>query len=272
MFFLVTIILGDIMRILITGSSSGIGYSLGRQLVYNGHTVYFTARTNEELNTLKKKLRDLKIDALSFKMDITTDDINLVDSLKIDCLICNAAVGIGGSLLYMDTEYLRQNYEVNVFSNINLIKKVYSNMEKDKIKGKIVVLSSISYMINFPFLGSYTSSKAALSSLIKTLKRELEYLDNGIKIYLVELGAYKTGFNQVMIDNKSKYLETNNKIYNNLDSINRLQRNLFSLIESKSFDLLNKRIINCIEKNKNTFCIRMPYIQQFLVKIYFVFH
>ena len=95
---MVKIVLGDTMRILITGASSGIGYKLGKELIKKGHTVYLTTHTDKELVTLKAKLLEERLDALSFKMDITTKDINLVDKLKIDCLINNASIGIGGSI------------------------------------------------------------------------------------------------------------------------------------------------------------------------------
>ena len=55
------------------------------------------------------------VDAHTFKMDITTDDIFLVDDLDIDCLINQAGIGLGDSILYMDIEVLRKNYEVNIF-------------------------------------------------------------------------------------------------------------------------------------------------------------
>lgn len=192
------------MRILITGAASGIGYNLGVELVKRNHTVYFTTHTEKELVTLKAKLLENKIDALSFKMDITTNDIKLVEKLKIDCLINNAAIGIGGSILHMNLDGLKLNYDVNIFSTINLIKKVYNNMVKDKINGKIIIISSLSYYIPLEFIGCYTSSKAALSTLVRTLKKELKYEDNNINLSLVELCAYNTGFNDVMIDNKTK--------------------------------------------------------------------
>ena len=108
------------MRILITGATSGIGYGLGCQLIRNGHTVYMTAQTKKELVYLKEKIKRDGYQAICFKMDITTDDIFLVDNIVIDCLINHAGIGIGGSLLYMDVECLRENYEVNIFSSFSL--------------------------------------------------------------------------------------------------------------------------------------------------------
>lgn len=260
------------MRILITGATSGIAYLLGKELIKRNHTVYFTTRTVKELYSLKEKLKTDKLDALCFKMDITTSDIELVDKIQIDCLINHAGIGIGGSLLYMDIEGLKENYEVNIFSSFKLLKRVYQNMEKDKIKGKIFVMSSLASMLPIPFLGCYTSSKAAISMLVKTIREELKYLNSDITISLIEPGAYKTGFNQVMIDNKSKYLEKGNKIYENTIYINRMQRNLFALMEKKDYSSLVFKIVKEIEKNNPKFLISEPLLQRIFAKIYFLFH
>ncbi len=260
------------MRVLITGATSGIAYKLGCELVRRGHTVYFTTHTVKELYYLEKKLKDDKIDALCFKMDITTDDICLVDKIKIDCLVNHAGIGVGGSILYMDIEGLRENYEVNVFSSFRLLKRVYQNMDKDHIKGKIFVTSSLVSMFPIPFLGCYTSSKAAISMLVKTIREELKYLESDVSISLIEPGAYKTGFNQVMIENKSKYLEKGNKIYDNLSSVNRLQRNLFALIEKDDYTSLVNKIVKEIESSEAKFLIREPLLQRIFVKLYLLFH
>ncbi len=99
------LILVIIMRILITGATSGIAYQLGCSLAKRNHMVYFTTHTDEELKQLKNKLKEDKVDALCFKMDITTDDIEKVDKIEIDCLVNHAGIGIGGSLLTMDVEH-----------------------------------------------------------------------------------------------------------------------------------------------------------------------
>ncbi len=260
------------MRILITGATSNIAYELGKKLAKRNHVVYFTTHTTKELKNLEKKLKEDKINALCFKMDITTEDIKLVDKLTIDCLINHAGIGIGGSLLYMDIEALRETYEVNIFSSFQLLKKVYQNMEKSNISGKIFVTSSLAGYLPFPFLGCYTSSKAAISILCKTINKELQYLKSNIKISAIELSAYHTGFNQVMIDNKSKYIEKGNKIEKNIESINRLQRNLFCLIEKENIDKLTDQLVKQIESKNPKLIIRTPWYLKILIKLYFLIY
>ena len=71
-------------------------------------------------------------------------------------------------------------------------------------------------MLPLPYLSCYTSSKAALSILCFTLKKELKQINSNISMSLIEPGAYQTGFNDVMINNKEKYLEENSEFYQNI--------------------------------------------------------
>lgn len=257
------------MRILITGATSGIGFDLAKSLSKKGHSVYITVHKNEQLKVLKKKLKDLNLNILCFKMDIRNKkDRSIIKFLNIDCLVNHAGIGNGGSLLYMDIDVLRDNYETNIFASFSLLQEFYKMKKEKKEKAKIFITSSIASMLPIPFIGCYTSSKAAISMLAFTLKEELKYLkDKDISISLIEPGAYKTGFNQVMIDNKNKFLEKNNKIYENRNSINKVQRNMFTIIESRSTDSLIKKIVKEIESDKPKFKIRRPILQGLSTKL-----
>lgn len=258
------------VKILITGSYSGIGYRLGCALAKKGHTVYMGVENKKQEENIKVKLRRDMIDANVIKLDITTSDIEKVDDLDLDCLINHAGIGVGGSILYMDIDDLRKNFEVNFFSSFELLKRVYKSMIRNKKNGKIFVTSSVTAYLPFPFLGCYTSSKAAISMLCRSIKMELDYLNNGISISIIEPGAYHTGFNQRMIDNKNIYLFKSSPFYKERESINRLQNNLFRLIEKDDYsDLINK-VVKEIEKKKPKFIIRRPWYMSFLVKLYFL--
>ena len=120
-------------------------------------------------------------------------------------------------------------------------------------------------------MGCYTSSKAAISILCKSIRYELKYLNNNIKISLIEPGAYHTGFNQVMTDNKELFSYKGSKIYKNMDKINRVQRNLFRLVESDNTNNLINKIVKEIYKDNPKFRIRKPFIQTIFLKLYLTF-
>lgn len=257
------------MNILITGATSNLGYNLAKKLYKKDHIVYITTHTYEELVMLKNKVREEQLNISCFKMDITNkNDRKLIEKLEIDVLINHAGIGCGGSILEMDIKVLRDNYETNIFSSFELLQEFYNIKKMQNKKAKIFVTSSIASMLPIPYLGCYTSSKAAISMLVFTIKKELKYLNNNISISLIEPGAYHTGFNQVMIDNKNIYSNKASKIYKNKDSINRLQRNLFALIEKNNYDKLVNKVIKEIESNNPKFKIRIPISQGLFAKLY----
>lgn len=258
------------MFVLVTGAYSGIGYKLGCSLAKRGHLVYMSVETEKQLKELRKKLEEEKIEAHAFKMDITTDDISLVDDLNIDCLINHAGVGLGGSVLDMDIDVLRKNYEVNVFSSFDLLKRIYHNMRERKVMGKIFVTSSVAAYLPFPFLGCYTSSKAAISALCRSIRKELEYLDSDITISIIEPGAYYTGFNQRMIESKNLYLDKKSLFYKNRNSINKLQKNLFRFMEKDSLDDLVEKVVAEVDSERAKFIIRRPWYISIFLKVYFL--
>ncbi len=262
------------MKILITGAASGIGFDLAKALAIRGHLVYITVHTKEEVKPVKEKIEKLNLPILCFKMDIRNkSDRGLINTLNIDCLVNHAGIGNGGSLLYMDIDVLKDNYETNIFASFSLLQEFYRIKKQRKEKGKIFITSSIASMLPIPFIGCYTSSKAAISMLAFTLKEELKYLkDKDISISLVEPGAFKTGFNQVMIDNKDKYLSHDNKIYHNRNSINHLQRNMFALIEKNNTKSLVKALVKEIESPNPKFKIRRPIIQGIMTKLYLLLY
>lgn len=260
------------MKILITGAASGIGFSLACMLSKRNHLVYITTKTNQELKTVKRRIKENHLRILAFKMNIRKkEDRKLIERIEIDCLVNHAGIGIGGSILEMDIDLLKENYETNVFSSFELLKEFYQLKTIKKEKAKIFVTSSIASMLPIPYLGCYTSSKAAISMLVFTIKEELKYLNPNITISLIEPGAYHTGFNQVMIDNKSINTNKDSKLYKNIDSVNCIQRNMFRIIEKDDYTSLINKIIKEIEKENPKFKIREPFLQEFFTKIYLAF-
>ena len=255
------------MRVLITGSSSGIGYEVGVRLAKAGHLVYMTGRTVKEVYYLRQKLQREGVNAVCLKLDLLTDDIYLANSLDIDCLFNHAGVGVSGSMLTTDDKALRDVYEVNFFRSFLFLKLVSQHMIKRHLNGKIFVTSSLLALYPLPFLGIYSSSKAAISSLVKAMQIESRVLDLSLSFCLIEMGAYSTGFNQFMVDGIEKYQALNVKFL----SIYNYQKKLFSILESQNIDNLANNIVKEMTKNKPRKILRLPWLQAILLKVYFVF-
>ena len=260
------------MKVLIVGGTANIGYLLAKKLYLKGNSVYIGVHKKSQISPLVDRLIKEQLCINVLKLDIESmDDRNKLKRINPDCLIVHSSVGYGGTLLDMNMDVVRQNYEVNVFSCFSLIQEFYNLKKNTKKKTKIFVTSSIAGYLPMPFLGSYSSTKSAITNICKALKYELKYINPNISISVVEPGCYHTGFNQVMIDNKEKYLDKNSKIYNNISNINRIQRNIFRLIEKDNYNDLVNKIVKELDSDNPKFIIRRPILQSIFLKIYLIF-
>lgn len=252
-------------KILITGATSGIAEELIKQ-IKNDYYIYVTTHTNSELKRMKHNYQN-NHNIECFKLDITDKiDRNKLYNLDVDILICNAAISIGGSIINMNVDDIRHNYEVNVFSNIEIIQIILKNMIK-KNRGKIVIMGSLASIIPIANIGSYSSTKAALVKISECLKRELKILNTNIKISLIEPGLYHTGFNNLMFDNKYD-TEFDDLFKEELELIRKKEK-IILFFERRDLNSIVRQIKKSLESDK--FIYRAPFTQSFIAKIYSLF-
>ena len=170
----------------------------------------------------------------------------------------------------MDFDRVRQNFETNVFSSFELVQIVMKNMLK-KGSGKIIIMSSLASIIPINFLGSYCGTKASISHMTRILKQEMKLLNKDIKIILIEPGMYYTGFNQVMLDNKYKYMDIDSYFKSQIALIRKKEKVLFSLLEKQRLNSIGNKIIKTIETDHPKFLYRAPLFQSLGAKIYNIF-
>ncbi len=256
------------MKILITGARSGIGYATALELLNKGHFVYLTVHTDEQLESLmeEEKLKDKNVELM--KLDITSEeDRNKVKDLDIDVLINNAAIGMGGSIVEASMEKIRENYEVNVFGTIAMT-QLYLRKMVDHDKGRIIMISSMIGEMPFPWLGIYSSTKAAITNISMALSQELKELESNVKVVIIEPGFYKTGFNEVMMDNKydddnSMFSKIREKIYNK-------EQMKVNLLTSETLKSIVDKIVEAVETEKPELKYKAPLIQSVLEKGYII--
>lgn len=253
------------MQILITGGASGIGYEVARKLAFKGHKVIIGVHNVKQANTLRKKVGN-KIKVL--KLDITNaNDRKKVKNLEIDCLINHAGIGYGGSISEIDMDKVRENFEVNVFSSFELLQIVLKKM-LEKNNGKILITSSLLGLMPMKFLGVYSATKSSIISLAMSLKNELKVLDSNVKISVIEPGAYNTGFNQVMLENKYPWMEKKSYFKEFIPQIRDEENKLFNFLEKKDLNSIVDKIVDAVESDNPKFIIRAPILQVIGVKIY----
>lgn len=255
--------------ILYTGATSGIAKNVIKK-IKNKYIIYVGVHTKKQKEILsnrykqEKNIKVIKLDLLNNK------DIEQIKQLDIDILISNAAINLGGSLTEININKLKQVYEINVFKNLELIQIVLKNMIK-KNSGKIIIMSSLSGIMPLKFTGSYSSTKASLINIAQTLKKELKELNTNIKIKLIEPGMYKTGFNQLMIEDKYEWMKEKSYFKEELERIKKKENIFLKIIEYKKTETITKQIINAIKKD-NKFIYSAPIEQRLLAKIYSLFN
>lgn len=261
------------MNILITGARSGIAHDLILKLVNskknNNYKIYATTHTIEQKEVLEEEMEKYD-NVFCFKLDITNnDDIKLIENMDIDVLICNAAICVGGSILDIPIDKVRENYEVNVFSNFNLIQKVANKMI-EKNSGKIIIMGSLASLIPINFIGIYASTKSAIYMLSKTLSNEIKLLTDKVHIVLIEPGLYHTGFNQLMLENKYDYMKDSH-FKDKLNKINTKEKLIFDVLEKNDTNSITNKIIEAIKSDNPKFIYRSPITQVASAKIYNLF-
>ncbi len=256
--------------ILFTGARSGIISGVIDKLKRKKYEIYVTVHTDTQLEIVKEKYKkDKNIHCMKIDV-IEKQDREKLLYLDIDILVCNGAVGYGGSISEMDMKLVRQNFEVNVFSNFELVQIVLEKMI-EKNKGRIIFMSSLAAIYPLPFLGSYSATKASISTLARTLRKELKYLHSKIEIAVIEPGLYHTGFNQVMFQNKYEWMDIDSYFSMCMDKIRRKEKLLEKYVEKKSLHSIEKRILESIKEKHPCSIYRAPFLQTVFAKTYQIF-
>lgn len=178
---------------LITGAGSGLGKGVAFGLADQGETVIATVETLSEVSALildaEKKGLSLQVE----KLDITdrADRERFIDR-DIDVLVNNAGISLGGAMLDIPENILREQFEVNVFGTIFLTQIIGRQMAKRR-SGKIIFVSSVHGLMADPFSGPYCGSKYALEAFGESMAKELQEFN--IQVQVINPGPFLTGFN-----------------------------------------------------------------------------
>lgn len=178
---------------LVTGASTGIGRACVEDLIRHDHIVFAGARKKTDLESLKA----LGDRVIPVEIDVTKPEqirnafIQISSHLKHDfCfhLVNNAGIVAPGPIEGLDLDALRQQFEVNVISVVQLTQTFLPILKQSR--GRIVMMSSISGLVSTPFLGAYSASKSALDSISDALRLELEPC--GVKVFVIRPGPITT--------------------------------------------------------------------------------
>jgi len=187
-------------NILITGASTGIGYSLCKIYLDNGCRVFGSVRNDNDAKRLASDFGE-NFHPLVFDVsdhEAVNDSVTVVQEVIEDeglaCLINNAGIAVSGPVMHTSLADYQKQFDVNLFGVIAVTKAylpLLGAVKNCKYKpGKILNMSSVSGQIAFPFMSPYCASKFALEGFNDSLRREM--LMYGIDVISIEPGAIKT--------------------------------------------------------------------------------
>jgi NAD(P)-dependent dehydrogenase (short-subunit alcohol dehydrogenase family) len=180
---------------LVTGASKGLGLSLVKKLLNEGYKVAATSRTAEslekEVGTFENFL-PLEVNVTDEKAVSKAIAKTLETFGTIDVVVNNAGYGQRGTLEELSDREIRQNFDVNVFGALNVIRRVMPHFRSKK-SGHFINIASIGGFIGtFPGFGTYFATKFAMVGLTESLSAEAKEL--GVKATIVYPGYFRTNF------------------------------------------------------------------------------
>jgi NAD(P)-dependent dehydrogenase (short-subunit alcohol dehydrogenase family) len=176
--------------VLITGASSGIGRRMTELLAAEGYFVYAGARKQEDLDALNALEN---VDAIRLDVTVQNEIDSAVETIRkggrgLYGLVNNAGVFTGGPLIETDIAELQWLFDVNVYG-IYRVTQAFAPLIIEA-QGRIVNISSISGVLEWPMGGLYTMSKHAVEAYSDTLALEMARFD--VQVSAIEPGNFQS--------------------------------------------------------------------------------
>ena len=178
---------------LITGCSTGFGREIALAALAKGHRVAVTARNPSAVEDIVEPYGER---AIALELDVTDGgqvDAAVASTLErfgaIDVLVNNAGYGYMAAVEEGEDDEVRRLFDTNYFGVVHLIKAALPGM-RERRRGHIVNISSMTGLVTNPPNVYYSSTKYALEALSEGLSKELEPF--GIHVTALEPGGFRT--------------------------------------------------------------------------------
>jgi len=175
---------------LVTGASSGIGLAIARALAEDGYGVTLSARTPDKLEEAVKGLSDAGLDVRAVPANMSDEDA--IKSLaathqehygRLDVLVNNAGIGIGGEIAETETKKLDLQLSVNLRGVYLMSREAIPALReagRETKKALIVNIASIAGKYGQPWLAAYSATKAAVVGLSQAMQGEIS--NDGVQV------------------------------------------------------------------------------------------
>lgn len=180
----------------VTGASKGLGLTLVKKLLAEGYKV---AATSRNVKTLTEEAGGQSENFLPLQADLV-DEQSVAKAIAetkqkfgaINVVVNNAGYGQLGTLEELSDKEVRENFDINVFGSLNVIRGVMPHLRSQR-SGTVFNISSIGgFSGNFAGWGIYCSTKFAVAGFTESLAAEAK--EFGITATVVYPGYFRTGF------------------------------------------------------------------------------
>ena len=257
--------------ILITGSSSGIGYdaAIGFQAI--GFRVFASCRAQVDCDRLiAKGFESPRIDyADSDSITAGLVDVLAATGGTLDVLYNNGAFACPGAVEDLPRDALRAIFEVNVFGYQELTNQVIPVM-RSQGHGRIIHCSSVLGLVGLKWRGAYVATKFALEGLTDVLRIELA--ETPIEVVLIEPGPITSNIRQNAAPHFERWIDWKGSVH--ATEYKTLRKRLYIKNEPDAFELpasaVTKKLVHAAtsKRPKARYYITKPtYLMGFLRRI-----
>lgn len=190
-------------KVLVTGASGAIGYEILCQLVSQGYRVLAHSSSQGSSSRLQSKIQANTMTCCSKKMiEYVVCDLSSPQEVSLFCktlskehkdlygLVNNAGVTNDGPLMMLSPEKIEQTIQINLTSPMMLCKTVSKIFMRNKV-GSVVNISSVVGQTGNPMQCVYSTTKAGLLGLTKSMSKEMAAMTKSDK---VRINAVAPGF------------------------------------------------------------------------------
>lgn len=221
--------------VLVTGASSGIGLDIAQLLLENDYIVYGVSRREVQ----GARYHHFCADVCDHERMVEVFEQIIKEQGRIDVVVNNAGMGIGGAVEDTPKELVEKIFSVNVTALMDISSLAIKYLRPTH--GKLINIGSVAGVVPIPFQSYYSATKAAVESFSLALAGEVG--DFGVGVCCIRPGDTKTGFTAARIKNQDNQAY-NHRIENSIKKMEKDEQN------GVSPRCVSKVVLKVIKKKK----------------------
>jgi len=189
---------------LVTGASSGIGWHISKELSKKGFSIVAVSNQPEQLHNLKEELES------TFSINVIALTINLAqpgaakevfeycetNNLEVEVIVNNAGLLVLGEATKVDYSDAFNILQLHIITTA-LLCHLFGKRMRERKKGYILNVSSISAVMPYPLISFYGPTKTFIRSFTRALRTEM-------KIYKINVTCLLPGATATALYDKKK--------------------------------------------------------------------